>query len=95
MFHTIEKTVRSFLKDVEIFLCGMHETLTYQLNIGASIVQFYQESNSEAEEFHKIQQCICKRFWVDCVSCIDCAAFLCILCMTCIKCMHIVLTMSV
>jgi hypothetical protein len=45
--------------------------MTYQLNIGASIVQLYQERASEAEEFHKLQQLICKRFWVECVSCID------------------------
>jgi hypothetical protein len=48
----------------------MQETATYQLSIGASIVQFYQ-SNSEAEEFQKLQQLICKRIWVEFVSCVE------------------------
>jgi hypothetical protein len=68
IFHTMEKTIRSFLKDAEIFLCGMHETIACQLNIGASIIHFYQESNSEAEDYHKLQQLICKRYWREFVS---------------------------
>jgi hypothetical protein len=68
MFHTMEKTVRSFLKDAKLFLLGMHETNTCQLNIGPSIILFYQEKNSEAEDYHKLQQLICKRFWVEFVS---------------------------
>jgi hypothetical protein len=68
MFHTIEKTARGLLKDAKMFLLGMHEAFSCQLNIAASIVHFYQEKNSEAEDFHKLQQLICKRFWIEFVS---------------------------
>ncbi|XP_069693498.1 dynamin-binding protein-like isoform X2 [Periplaneta americana] len=63
IFHTVEKTCRSFLKDVEIFLCGMQEKMMHQLNIGSLVAFFYQESNSEVQEFHKLHQLVCKRFW--------------------------------
>ena len=68
VFHAVEKTVRSFLKDVDIFMSGIHETMSCQLNTGVSVVHFYQDENSEAKDYHHVQQLICKKFLVEFVS---------------------------
>ncbi|PSN46717.1 hypothetical protein C0J52_00872 [Blattella germanica] len=63
IFHTMEKTARSFAKDVEIFLQGMQEMMSHQLNIGTSVISFYQERGLEAEDLHKLLQQIYRRFF--------------------------------
>jgi hypothetical protein len=49
-------------------MSGMHEKVSCQLNTGVSVVQFYQERNSEVKEYHHVQQLICKKFLVEFVS---------------------------
>ena len=68
MFHSIVKTVRSFVKDVDGFLSGMQEQFSSQLQISSSIVNFYQDRKSEVEDYHRLQQLICKRFLEEFVS---------------------------
>jgi hypothetical protein len=72
MFHAVEKTVRSFLKNVDMFMSGLHENLSCQLNTGSSVVHFYEDKNSEAKEYHQVQQRICGKFYVEFVSFVHC-----------------------
>ncbi|XP_068082525.1 dynamin-binding protein isoform X2 [Anabrus simplex] len=65
MFHAIEKSVRIFLKNVEMFIQYMREVIQCQWFIAEDIAHFYQEKNSEVEEFVKIQKLIDKKFWKD------------------------------
>jgi hypothetical protein len=72
IFHAVEKTVRSFLKNVDVFMSGVNETMSYQLNIGLSVDNFYQDTNSEAKEYHHVQQLISRKFLVEFVSFVLC-----------------------
>ena len=72
MFHATVKTVRSFLKNIDVFISGMHETMSCQLNIGVSVDHFYQDKNSEAKGYNHVQQLICRKFLVEFVSCVLC-----------------------
>jgi len=72
IFHAVEKTVRIFLKDVEMFMSGMTETMSCQLNIGLSVDHFYQDKDSETKEYHHVQQLICRKFLVEFVSFVPC-----------------------
>jgi hypothetical protein len=72
MFHAVEKTVRSFLKNVDTFMSGLHENLSCQLNTGSGVVHFHEDKNSEAKEYYQVQQLICRKFFVEFVSFVPC-----------------------
>jgi hypothetical protein len=72
IFHAVEKTVRSFLKNVDTFMNGMNETMSCQLHIGLSVDHFYQDKNSEAKEYPHAQHLIRRKFLVEFVSFILC-----------------------
>jgi hypothetical protein len=67
-FHALVKTVRIFVKDVDVFMSGMNETMPCLLNIGLSVDNFYLDCNSEAEEYRRAQQLICRRYLEEFVS---------------------------
>lgn len=62
------------MKDIDIFMSGMHETVSSQLNTAVAVVQFYQDNNSEAKEYHHVQQLICRKFLVEFVSFVTCCS---------------------
>jgi len=68
VFNAVLKTVRGLLKNVDIFMSGLQESLSFQLNIGLSVGHFYQDENSEVKEYHHAQQLICRKFSVEFVS---------------------------
>ena len=72
VFHAVVKTVRSLLKNVDIFMSGLHETLTCQLNTGLSVSHFYQDEDSEVKEYLHVQQLVRKKFLVEFVSFVLC-----------------------
>ncbi|XP_049847527.1 dynamin-binding protein-like isoform X2 [Schistocerca gregaria] len=62
-FHLLEKTIRLFMKNVEIFMNHIHEMVTAHSNLGESVSYFYQERHSEVEDFSRIQRLISRQFW--------------------------------
>lgn len=62
-FHLLEKTVRLFMKNVEIFMNHVHEMVTAHSNLGESVSYYYQEQHSEVEDFSRIQRLINRQFW--------------------------------
>lgn len=68
IFHALDKTIKNFIKNVEACMSHMHDVVLSQSNLAESISYFYQEKNSEVDEFCKVEKTICRQFWKDFVS---------------------------
>ncbi|KAK7790783.1 hypothetical protein R5R35_000425 [Gryllus longicercus] len=57
-FHAIEKTIRTFLKNIESFIQHLHEVVLSQCYIAEGFAHFYQERHPDVEEFARIQKLV-------------------------------------
>jgi hypothetical protein len=57
MFHVLEKTIRLFVRNVEIFLTSLEDMVMTQLHCAEAIADFYQENQKVAnvDEFRMVQ----------------------------------------